>query len=231
MTSQDTAQSGTPSELSDNAMIEDGGFIPQRAPIASPVQAPATTAPDMEVAESLQSVESAVVQQKKSHNYVDMSQFGLADPFAESVQATHKGGHPLTFAAPKARPGFSQRWVRFENEDGKPDQKNISKKIRQQGWKPRKASTVRGSNPAPTMVVEGGDAIIMTQGFILCEMPLERSVELKNAYESETNRQNVAVKANLVQGGEADRMNVQYESQESVDLGRKIRTVESADDE
>mgnify|MGYP000657516011 CR=1 FL=1 len=223
MTKSNKAQTSTPSTISDNAMSEDDSFnIPERA--APPeIQS-------QEKAETLPSVAQVAGNVKSGHNFIDMSAYGLSDPFAETVNASYKGGAPLAFEAPKPRPGFVQRWVRFENENGSKDLKNIGKKIRQMGWKPRRASTVQGNNPAPVMDVDGG-GIMMTQGFILCEMPEEKAEQLRESYEHETHRQNISTRAELSNQADKDRTSVVYDSKEDVDVGRKVKTVSAADNE
>ena len=174
---------------------------------------------------------SAEKQYSKSHTpLLDMSQYGLPDAFGESLDDPYLLGNTRTFDAPRPRPGYAQRWVRFEL-NGKRDIKNITRKIRGQGWRPRRASTVTGPVSVPTVAVDGGDAILMVDGYVLCEMPEVHAEKLRRAYEEATNRQNIAVRSDFEGSGRSDNTAVSYESKEAVTLGMRPRTVEAAGNE
>lgn len=206
----ENAQSSTPNQSSDS-FSDDSGFG------------------DMGKSQRLHGAEQHYA---KSHNtqLLDMGQYGLPDSFGDSLADPYLLGNTRTFDAPNARPGYTQRWVRFE-QNGKKDIKNITRKIRGQGWRPRRASTVTGPISIPTVAVDGGDAILMVDGYVLCEMPTVYAEKLRRAYEEATHRQNVAVRADFEGSGRSDNTRVSYESSEDVKLGMRPRTVEAAGNE
>lgn len=67
------------------------------------------------------------------------------------------------------REGFAQRWVRT-HMNGREDAANVMRKANQ-GWRPRKASTVPKGKFAPTFSMRGEDVIGM-DGIVLMERPL-----------------------------------------------------------
>lgn len=56
---------------------------------------------------------------------------------------------PSSLAAPPARPGFVQRWIRV-GVKGEDDPTNVAHKMRE-GWKPRPAESVPASFTVPTI--------------------------------------------------------------------------------
>lgn len=94
---------------------------------------------------------------------------------ADNVHDTHDDVYedsPALLDASKMPPreGFVQRWVRTTIND-EDDQSNVYRRINQ-GWKPRKASTVITSEFVPTIKYQGAD-IIGIHGNILMERPIE----------------------------------------------------------
>ncbi|MGZ8432780.1 MAG: hypothetical protein ACXWYM_00350 [Candidatus Binatia bacterium] len=132
---------------------------------------------------------------------------GISDPFAGDPFAADlfAEGQPLNFAAPAPRPGFTQRFIRYKIGNT-PDTVNIQKS-RRIGWIPRRGSTVtkEDGNYLAVMQKLGGDSIIMVQGQVLCEMPLNRAEAFRTAQTMRTRRQNVSYDGYK---GEGDRSGV-----------------------
>ena len=155
---------------------------------------------------------------------ISLSEYGLRDPFGESLTGDLSAGIPQTFQAPPPRAGFVQRWVRFENR-GTPDKENVAKMVMRKGWKPRRVSTIKENINLPTYKVKapggGDDAILMIAGHVLCEMPVERAAELKRQQQHATQRFNDSVKMNYLNEGHQGGVPVKYDSTEQVVLGRR----------
>lgn len=105
--------------------------------------------------------------------------------------------------APKARPGYTQRWIRVSSK-GKDDAINISKKFRE-GWKPRPADTV----PAhyQTAKIEHGRyaGFIGVEGMVLCELPIARAKARKQYIRDQTDKKTKAIDAELERANKANR--------------------------
>ena len=86
---------------------------------------------------------------------------------------------PTSLAAPPARPGFVQRWVRVATF-GVEDPSNTMRKFRE-GWKPRPADSLPTDFPLPTISHGQWSGCIGIEGMILCEMP-KVLVDKRNAY-------------------------------------------------
>lgn len=98
--------------------------------------------------------------------------------------------------APVARPGFVQRWVRFDLTGR---DVNLSKALRE-GWRPRARDTVPTDYHLPPAMKSGDhtDAIIV-QDLILCEMPAKKNAQRRAYYEMRTARQTAAIQQQLRQ--------------------------------
>ena len=105
--------------------------------------------------------------------------------------------------APKARPGYTQRWLRVAVK-GKDDAINISKKFRE-GWKPRPADTV--PLHYQTAKIEHGRfaGFIGVEGMILCEMPIARAKARKAYIRDQTDKKTKAIDAELERANKANR--------------------------
>lgn len=72
--------------------------------------------------------------------------------------------------APRPRPGYVQRWVRYEDRQGL-DKINFSSRL-QHGWKPRDVSTIPGAERHYQIAKNSsGSDMVMVDGLVLCEMP------------------------------------------------------------
>lgn len=102
---------------------------------------------------------------------------------------------PSNLAAPEARPGMAQRWIRvsIRSED---DPSNVARSF-QEGWKPRQASTVPNDFAAPTISHGRFAGYIGVHGLILCEMPAKRLAQRDAYYRDITDRQTQAVGTDL----------------------------------
>jgi|GEM_PF-2854887 len=104
---------------------------------------------------------------------------------------------PSSLEAPKARPGFVQRWIRV-GLAGTDDPTNTSRKFRE-GWKPRPATSVPASYHAPTLSNGKWAGCIGVEGMLLCEMP-EKMRDKRNAhYHAKTANITVAIEGELQQ--------------------------------
>ena len=105
--------------------------------------------------------------------------------------------------APKARPGYTQRWIRVATK-GKDDAINISKKFRE-GWKPRSADTV--PEHYRTAKIEQGRyaGFIGVEGMILCELPIARAKARKAYIRDQTDKKTKAIDAELERANKANR--------------------------
>lgn len=86
---------------------------------------------------------------------------------------------PTSLAAPPARPGFKQRWIRVSMY-GQEDATNAARRLRE-GWKPRPAESLPSNFPLPTISHGQWAGCVGIEGMILCEMP-ESLVERRNEY-------------------------------------------------
>lgn len=97
----------------------------------------------------------------------------------------------------KKRPGYEQRWMRTML-DNQPDHSNIARR-RNQGWEPRKLSTVPAGVAAPkTKFDEFGD-VVGVHGMVLVERPVELHERYRRAKNARTKSQMDAVEQSLMQ--------------------------------
>lgn len=103
---------------------------------------------------------------------------------------------PSNLAAPPARPGMGQKWVRvsIRNED---DATNLSKAFRE-GWVPRRADTAPANFRPPTIAHGEFAGCIGVHGMVLCEMPATRVQQRKAYYEGRTRQQTLAIEQDLL---------------------------------
>ena len=74
-----------------------------------------------------------------------------------------------SLAAPPARPGFVQRWIRVAI-DGKDDATNVARKMRE-GWKPRPADSIPANFQLPTISHGEWTGCLGIEGSVLMEIP------------------------------------------------------------
>lgn len=103
---------------------------------------------------------------------------------------------PEVLDAPTCRPGMTQRWVSTVAA-GVADVRNMARKANE-GWKPRRASTVPKGFHVPTMDHGQFKGTIGVEGMVLMERPLElhRRYAAKNA--QKTTDLNMSVEQNLM---------------------------------
>lgn len=82
---------------------------------------------------------------------------------------------PENLAAPPARPGYAQRWIRVDGlQSREPDLRNFLAAQRA-GWTPRRADSVPKSWGSASTTSKGELAgYIISKDVVLCEIPVER---------------------------------------------------------
>lgn len=118
-----------------------------------------------------------------------------------------------------ARPGYVQRWVRYETRFGVVDKGNI-RKMMSKDWRPRQGTNVsKKYNLAPETDPNFGNVIIV-QGNILCERTVEKANKWKKLWRDKTRRNEQAVtqdvNKDLTERERSLRVNPTYESRSSV---------------
>lgn len=88
--------------------------------------------------------------------------------------------------APKARPGFRQRWVRYFAANGKMDKKNINKWERI-GYRPRAIESIPAEQLVRESIDKFGD-VMMVNGMVLCEIPDARARQKDRIAQEKANR-------------------------------------------
>lgn len=99
---------------------------------------------------------------------------------------------PNSMAAPPARPGYEQRWVRVGTREGA-DGANWMNKLRE-GYQPRPIETV----PHEFRMMQAthqGVACIMTGQSILCEKPLQMVEAKRRFLRAEIDKMNASIQA------------------------------------
>ena len=102
---------------------------------------------------------------------------------------------PALLDAPKARPGYVQRWIATSIQ-GKETPDNVYKRMRE-GCQPRPADTVKDDTLFPTINHGQWAGSIGIEGMLLCEMPVEKRAAQKAYYENRNNEQNESVVGEL----------------------------------
>tara|TARA_R110002153_G_scaffold25612_1_gene81181 strand:+ start:1494 stop:1979 length:486 start_codon:yes stop_codon:yes gene_type:complete len=102
---------------------------------------------------------------------------------------------PALLDAPKARPGYVQRWIATSIQ-GKETPDNVYKRMRE-GWQPRPADTVKDDTLFPTINHGQWAGSIGIEGMLLCEMPVEKRAAQKAYYANRNNEQNESVVGEL----------------------------------
>ena len=110
---------------------------------------------------------------------------------------------PTSLDAPKARPGYKQRWVRVTFQ-GQVDEKNLARKLRE-GWRARPADSVPKSFHVPRMRTGRFAGTVMVEGMLLCEIPLAMARRRDEAIRAETLNKTKAVNESLMRVNEGAR--------------------------
>lgn len=162
-------------------------------------------------------------------DHVDPVEYGIdgsvfADPklVSEEVEADYSAQQEPTLKAPKARPGFTQKWVRYD-VNGKPDRKNIAK-TRRQGWFPRRGSSITPAERKifPLSPVTGtNEHLININGMVLCEMTVARAKARKARVKQLNDNLNISIKENYFAEGEKQGVPVEYTNRSDVRRGHR----------
>lgn len=126
---------------------------------------------------------------------------------------------PALLDAPEARPGYVQRWVATSIQ-GKDTPDNVYKRMRE-GWEPRKAETVK-SMLFPTINHGQWQGCTGIEGMLLCEMPEERHLAMKEYYSTKNGEQNESVAGDLDALGRRNGLPIHQDRQSSSSRGRNL---------
>ena len=126
---------------------------------------------------------------------------------------------PALLDAPEARPGYVQRWVATSIQ-GKDTPDNVYKRMRE-GWEPRKAETVT-SKLFPTINHGQWQGCTGIEGMLLCEMPEERHLSMKEYYSTKNGEQNESVAGDLDALGRRNGLPIHQERKSSSSRGRSL---------
>tara|TARA_R100000030_G_scaffold82039_1_gene64781 strand:+ start:97 stop:579 length:483 start_codon:yes stop_codon:yes gene_type:complete len=126
---------------------------------------------------------------------------------------------PALLDAPEARPGYVQRWVATSIQ-GKDTPDNVYKRMRE-GWEPRSADTVK-SKLFPTINHGQWEGCIGIEGMLLCEMPEERHIQMKDYYSGKNQEQNESVVGELDAMGRRNGLQIQQDRHSEVSRGRSL---------
>ena len=125
--------------------------------------------------------------------------------------------------APKARPGYVQRWV-ATTILGKETPDNVYKRMRE-GWEPRKSDTVKEQH-FPTINHGQWVGCIGIEGMLLCEMPEEKHKAMKSYYNDKSQQQNDALSGELDSLGRRVGQPIYQVRQSSTSRGRPMSAME-----
>jgi hypothetical protein len=121
--------------------------------------------------------------------------------------------------APEARPGYVQRWVATSIQ-GKDTPDNVYKRMRE-GWEPRKAETVK-SKLFPTINHGQWQGCTGIEGMLLCEMPKERHLAMKQYYLNKNGEQNESVAGDLDALGRRNGLPIHQDRRSETSRGRNL---------
>ena len=159
-------------------------------------------------------------------DHLDPDELGVdGDLFGDDVDkrkllaAEIAASQPLTLVAPKPRKGFEQRWVLYE-VNGRPHRKRIQTS-RRMGWFPRRGSTIKDKSYSLTKVDGSTESILKINGYVLCEMPIERVKALRKVIANKNERQALAVEQDLLRDGNNNGVPTEYKSRTQTKLGTK----------
>lgn len=123
-------------------------------------------------------------------------QEGRAELF-ERVDENQPCERPTSLEAPKPLPSMKQRWIRVANVDGKIDEKNLARKLRE-GWRARPSNTVPKGFQVPTIKHGQFAGTVMVEGMLLCHMPLKLAKRRADAVRARTQEQTRGVNEQLL---------------------------------
>lgn len=126
---------------------------------------------------------------------------------------------PALLDAPKARPGYVQRWVATSIQ-GKDTPDNVYKRMRE-GWSARKADTVKDKKYS-TINHGQWEGCVGIEGMLLCEMPEERRQSMKDYYSSKNGEQNESVAGDLDALGRRNGLPIHQERKSETSRGRSL---------
>ena len=130
---------------------------------------------------------------------------------------------PSLLDAPKARPGYTQRWIATSIQ-GKETPDNVYKRMRE-GWEPRKADTVK-EKLFPTINHGQWAGSIGIEGMLLCEMPLEKHRSMKAYYNNKSVEANQSIAGDLDALGRNNGQPIYQERKSSSSRGRDLSVME-----
>ena len=130
---------------------------------------------------------------------------------------------PAVLDAPKARPGYVQRWV-ATTILGKETPDNVYKRMRE-GLEPRKSDTVKEQH-FPTINHGQWVGCIGIEGMLLCEMPEEKHKAMKSYYNDKSQQQNDALSGELDSLGRRVGQPIYQDRQSSTSRGRPMSAME-----
>ena len=130
-----------------------------------------------------------------------------------------------SLAAPPARPGFAQRWIRVAVL-GVDDPNNAMRKFRE-GWKPRPANTLPADFPLPTISHGSWAGCIGIEGSVLCEMPQVLVNKRRQYYANKTAGIEQAIESEL----QKESMSAMPITQRRTSQSKLVRRTRVADDE
>ena len=126
---------------------------------------------------------------------------------------------PALLDSPEARPGYVQRWVATSIQ-GKDTPDNVYKRMRE-GWEPRKAETVK-SKLFPTINHGQWQGCTGIEGMLLCEMPKERHLAMKQYYLNKNGEQNESVAGDLDALGRRHGQPIHQDRRSETSRGRNL---------
>lgn len=126
-----------------------------------------------------------------------------------------------SLAAPPARPGFVQRWIRV-GMLGTDDATNVARKSRE-GWKPRPASTIPASFQLPTISHGEWAGCLGVEGSVLMEMPEQIAKKRRDFVEQRTQSITNSLESELQQKSNSS-MPITQERKTSI--GRQVKVAD-----
>ena len=127
---------------------------------------------------------------------------------------------PALLDAPKARPGYVQRWI-TTSILGKETQDNVYKRMRE-GWTPRPADTVKDDSLFSTINHGQWAGSIGVEGMLLCEMPEQKHASQKAFWQNKNTEQNEAVSGELDALGRRSGQKFYQERKSETSRGRQL---------
>ncbi len=123
-----------------------------------------------------------------------------------------------SLAAPPARPGFAQRWIRVAM-NGQEDPTNVARKMRE-GWKPRPSSTIPGDFQLPTISHGEWAGCLGVEGSVLMERPLKLSDRHREAIDAKTDMITRSLESELQK---ASRPGMEITQERRTSVGREVK--------